>query len=154
MDIRFYAVKEATDNARVAMEKRLDGMNEFRSALKDQAVQFVNKDEYAARGTQYGADIARLRDQISGTVTQTTFKATLAQRDEINKRNTDDIKSLLLSRAELEGKATQTQALIAMAMGLVGTLLSGISIFVSIVRRSRNNNQYRATDSIDKQRSA
>jgi hypothetical protein len=39
------ADKEAVENARVSMEKRLDGMNEFRDTLKDQAGTFVTKEQ-------------------------------------------------------------------------------------------------------------
>lgn len=40
--------KEATDAARVASEKRFDGVNEFRQTLSDQAATFVARSEYAA----------------------------------------------------------------------------------------------------------
>lgn len=38
-------IKEATEQARVGMEKRLDGMNEFRDTLRDQASKFITRDE-------------------------------------------------------------------------------------------------------------
>lgn len=40
------SIKEATTLARESMEKRLDGMNEFRDALKDQTSLFINRKEY------------------------------------------------------------------------------------------------------------
>ena len=44
-DTRLDAVERATDLAAHTLEKRLEGMNEFRSTLKDQAAKFVTRDE-------------------------------------------------------------------------------------------------------------
>lgn len=41
--------EKALEIARKNMEKRLDGMNEFRDALKDQAVTFMTREYYEAR---------------------------------------------------------------------------------------------------------
>ena len=48
IDIRYEAIQDATELARKAMEKRLDGMNEFRDTLKDQAGKFVTRSEVIA----------------------------------------------------------------------------------------------------------
>ena len=48
IDLRFNGIEKATDLARVNMEKRLDGMNEFRETLKDQASRFVTRTELLA----------------------------------------------------------------------------------------------------------
>lgn len=45
---RFSDLKEQIALAREAMEKRLDGMNEFRDQLRDQAARFINRDELNA----------------------------------------------------------------------------------------------------------
>jgi hypothetical protein len=37
--------KTALDAAQISMEKRLDGMNEFRDSLKDQAAKFITREE-------------------------------------------------------------------------------------------------------------
>ena len=47
-DTRFRSQEEATERARASMEKRLDGMNEFRNTLKDQGATFITKTEHAA----------------------------------------------------------------------------------------------------------
>jgi hypothetical protein len=46
VDMRFKGVEDKTELAREAMEKRLDGMNEFRDTLSDQASRFVPRTEY------------------------------------------------------------------------------------------------------------
>jgi hypothetical protein len=45
---RFIAMEKVVDTAKESMEKRLDGMNEFRDALKDQASRFVTRTELLA----------------------------------------------------------------------------------------------------------
>lgn len=44
-DSKIAANEEAKKNAFNSMEKRLDGMNEFRNTLKDQAAMFVTRRE-------------------------------------------------------------------------------------------------------------
>src|SRR4030042_927602 len=45
IDRRFNANERETGLARRAMEHRLDSMNEFRDSLRDQAIQFISKNE-------------------------------------------------------------------------------------------------------------
>jgi hypothetical protein len=40
---------ESLNNAKASMEKRLEGMNEFRAQLKDQTAGFITRTEYQAR---------------------------------------------------------------------------------------------------------
>ena len=47
-ELHFKLTKEKVEEAKVSMEKRLDGMNEFRDALKDQAGKFVTRAELLA----------------------------------------------------------------------------------------------------------
>jgi len=49
VDILVASIREAVSLAYASMEKRLDGMNEFRDTLKDQAGRFVNRDEMEAK---------------------------------------------------------------------------------------------------------
>ena len=50
-EARFQAVERAVEVANGQMEKRLEGMNEFRDSLKDQASRFFTRDEfYSAHG--------------------------------------------------------------------------------------------------------
>jgi len=57
VDMRFSESEKAKDNAlhsieiarreaQTAMEKRLEGMNEFRDQLRDQATRFITREEY------------------------------------------------------------------------------------------------------------
>jgi len=61
-DERFRAQEKALELAYASMEKRLDGMNEFRQALRDQNSLFVNRAEHDA----LVADIRGLREFRAG----------------------------------------------------------------------------------------
>ena len=66
---RLDAIEKATELAREQMEKRLEGMNEFREALKDQNSLFVTKEMH----NKIEADIQELRtfkDEQSGKASQ------------------------------------------------------------------------------------
>lgn len=45
LDERIKSLEKATVVAKEQMDKRLDGMNEFRDTLKDQAGRFITRDE-------------------------------------------------------------------------------------------------------------
>jgi hypothetical protein len=49
LDVKINASEKAKDTAYASMEKRLEGMNEFRDTLKDQAAKFVTRDELASQ---------------------------------------------------------------------------------------------------------
>jgi len=96
LEARLGNIERATDVAYKAMDKRLEGMNEFRQALTDQKASFVTRIE---------------------------LRATIDKLDA-------DIETLKLSKATLEGKASQTSFYISMVFGTVGAI-SGI---VSLLR--------------------
>jgi len=56
------SIDRATDIARVGMEKRLEGMNEFRQQLNDQAKEFITRPELNAIRKEIEADIRILRE--------------------------------------------------------------------------------------------
>ena len=45
LESRIHAVEKGIDVANHSMQKRLDGMNEFREALKDQSARHITRDE-------------------------------------------------------------------------------------------------------------
>ena len=69
IDTRICAVNEATRIAHSSMEKRLEGMNEFRSALKDQSSTFISRAEH----DKVLEDIRELREsraELAGKASQ------------------------------------------------------------------------------------
>jgi hypothetical protein len=49
IEVQLKALKEATNLARENMERRLEGMNEFRNQLNSQANTFMTRDAFEAR---------------------------------------------------------------------------------------------------------
>jgi hypothetical protein len=68
MDDKFDSVTQVTENSRAAMEKRLEGMNEFRDQLKDQATKFVTRDELNIQLKAIGDKVQTLLDSKSEQV--------------------------------------------------------------------------------------
>lgn len=50
LEERLRATEKAVELARVGIEKRLEGMNEFRETLKDQASRFVTRSDLCGAG--------------------------------------------------------------------------------------------------------
>ena len=57
--------KEALETAKSAMEERLNKMNEFRDAIKDQNANFVTKPEFEARIDSVCKDIVEFKEFIA-----------------------------------------------------------------------------------------
>jgi hypothetical protein len=55
----------AVDKASAELRARLDGMNEFREALKDQATRFVSREELEARHLSSSEKLQFLHDTIT-----------------------------------------------------------------------------------------
>lgn len=74
--IRFDLEEKAKDAAMTAMEKRLEGMNEFRDQLKDQTSTFITRETYEANRkiTQQQIDELRLsKAELSGKASQSAL---------------------------------------------------------------------------------
>ena len=82
--------------SREALDRRLNGMNEFREALKDQQMLFVGRKEY---------------------------DFTLA-----------DIRELRESRAELQGRASQSSVVWAYILSVLGIMLALSSVLIQLFR--------------------
>jgi len=103
IDDRFRAQEKAVVVALQSNEKRLDSMNEFRETLRDQNKTFITRADHDALIISYQKDIESLDDKIS---------------------------SLNEFRAELKGKASQSQlnitfifTLISFIIGIAGLIL-------------------------------
>ena len=99
-EARFQSVERAVDVASKQMEKRLEGMNEFRDSLKDQTSRFFTREEF------HGAHNPIIKD----------------------------IEELKLSRAALEGKASQKSVNVAYAISAIGIVISIVSLAIYLSR--------------------
>jgi hypothetical protein len=61
-DSRIDAIEKATCEATLSLNKRLEGMNEFRAALKDQNSTFLPRNEYEVQHEKLENDIKVLRE--------------------------------------------------------------------------------------------
>lgn len=62
-DAKWLAADQAVASALAASDKRLDGMNEFRATLADQAASFVNRDEYNVAHKAISDNVVRIELQ-------------------------------------------------------------------------------------------
>lgn len=62
IESRLTALEQATTIAAHAMDKRLDGMNEFREALKDQASRMATRQEVEDKMAAVERDLRELRE--------------------------------------------------------------------------------------------
>ncbi len=84
------------DNAKAGIDKRLDGMNEFREALRDQSSRFVERREYEEALNGVNARIAPLRADLGTRVDAMTIQmTTMVPRFEF-----DEVHSNLSDRTE------------------------------------------------------
>ena len=80
IDTRLDAIDREKEVAYRAMEKRLDGMNEFRDTLKDQGGTFLTKNEYCVFKESVEKDLRVLREsraELSGKASQLSVNITL-----------------------------------------------------------------------------
>jgi predicted nucleic acid-binding Zn-ribbon protein len=101
LEVEVTSIREAIKIAKDTVDTRLEGMNEFRNQLKDQASTFIPRSEYL---THYGALIQRLDMQDI------------------------DIRGLRESRAELKGKASQNSVTISYIIGVASLMLALVSL--------------------------
>ncbi len=73
--VEFNSLERATQIAAANLEKRLEGMNEFRQQIKDQTGTFVTRVEHGAVIDRFDGDIKSLRESramLEGKASQTT----------------------------------------------------------------------------------
>lgn len=84
IDRRFNENDKQTEQLRQSMDKRLDGMNEFRDALKDQASRFITQDKvetmFKQVASQNSVNITRLLTIVAIIVSIISVIVTLTKR--------------------------------------------------------------------------
>jgi len=101
VDLRFAENQRSIEKAERTMNSRLEGMNEFRATLKDQASRFLTREEVMLM---------------------------LKPLEKSSDEHAKDIKSLELTRAELAGKASQKSVYIAWVLSVIGIVISVIKL--------------------------
>jgi len=81
VDDKFLALEKSLTLARTDMDRRLEGMNEFRDQLNRQAATFVTRDTCSISSEKREADIRMLRESratLEGKASQQSVYVTLA----------------------------------------------------------------------------
>ena len=105
----FESSQRAIDKADQATEKRFEGVNEFRSALSDQATRFVTNDQLHAMGDKLESASQRNREDIGKLTTR------------MNLREGEDTGSRL------------TYANMAVLLGVTGGVIGTIIVLVNVL---------------------
>jgi hypothetical protein len=105
----FESSQRAIDKADIATEKRFEGVNEFRSALSDQATRFVTNDQLLALGSKLEAGYQRNREDIEKLNTR------------MNLREGEDTGSRL------------TYANMAVLLGVTGGVIGTVIVLVNVL---------------------
>jgi hypothetical protein len=120
-DTKFTSIERATSVAYEAMDKRLDGMNEFRNALKDQTSKSITRIEHDALIAKLDFEANVLSEKINMSV------------NNIKEKYDVDIRMLRESKATLEGKASQGSVNMSIGLAALGLLLAALGLIVSAI---------------------
>lgn len=102
---RFEATQRAVDRASDQLDHRLEGMNEFRDAMKDQAARTATKEELSALSSI-------VRDIQLNTPTKGEFETL-----------TEVVKNLQLAKSNLDGRIAVVGAVAGAVFGILSALL-------------------------------
>ena len=128
------ASDKALETARMGIEARLAAMNEFRGSLTDQAKTYVTRSEM---------DLIKTRqDEVRATLPNF---ATRLEVIAANERQDKEISLMREFRATMEGKASQTTAMISLFLSLLAIVGTFGRFFIkasSDSNNSRNNSRH------------
>ena len=119
IDLKYQTTEKATLLATYALEKRLESMNEFREAMKDQAQKFLTKNEFDIRHRRMEEDIKMLEET----------RVTKSEADVCHTSFEKDIKELTKAKDISEGKASSKSVIIAYIIAIVSLIIGILGIF-------------------------
>ena len=133
-DVRFLSLEKASETANKviekavevankAMESRLALLNEFRGAMDDLVQKLVTKVEFLAFKDRVEADIKEMRESMSRFMSRSEI-------EDFKTRTESDIESLRLSKANLEGKASQSSVTITLIIAIAGLIIGALGIIL------------------------
>jgi hypothetical protein len=118
LNTRLELLNQATDKAAAAMDRRLEGMNEFREQLNNQTGTFVTRNEFAGAMASNAEARERLADVLGSSAGRVELAA-LAEK-------IDAVESAI---DKSEGRRTVTTAIVALASSLIVSLATGLILF-------------------------
>ena len=106
-EARVLGIEKAYDIARISMDKRLEGMNEFRGALKDQTGLMIRREEFDIQHAALKVELGTKQHYIE-----------------------EELKSVHLEQATLKGKASQSYVNITFLVSCIAIAIAIIDLFV------------------------
>jgi hypothetical protein len=120
------------------LDKRLEGMNEFRAQINATESKYCTKAELDAHSISNDKELAamadRLRQDENALLAEGAKAFTRSEHDAYAKGVDTDLRTLRESRAELQGKASQTQMNIAFVMSALSILIGVIALLYKVFR--------------------
>jgi hypothetical protein len=136
MDERFASQVAAISKAEVAVEKRLEGMNEFRSQLDDMIATLVPKVEYDNRHHEIVATTDRLRLDLT-TIKEDLIKQLQMTKDDMRQMISDfkedlqrEIHNLEVARDTAVGRRMGIDKSWGIVSIIIGTLIAAAGVFM------------------------
>lgn len=132
VDMRFSESEKAKDNAlhnieiarreaQTAMEKRLEGMNEFRDQLRDQATRFITREEYLTGHKP-------IEEKLNGKVGIEEYRAFCNQV-------TVTLEDYKINKAVLATKASVNVVIVSWIFNIIVLAVATISLIVRIAAK-------------------
>jgi hypothetical protein len=125
-DSQFNNQREALNNTRAAMDKRLDGMNEFRQQINDMTAKFATREETSST-IKYLSD--RVAVVESGLVTrqeQAANQVSLANQISTMQSRLTAIEAAKAGATEIKTEAKSDQTLVIAAIGVATAVLVAV----------------------------
>ena len=125
--------QRALDLAIKNMDRRLEGMNEFRAQIVATEAKYCVKSDLAAHAASNDKQLEGINERLR---THESTMAGLFSKDEHTayiKSVDSDIRILRESRAELQGKASQSQMNITFVVAIVGALVGLVGLLLKLV---------------------
>jgi len=122
-ELKIDDIKRNNEVNNMMLDKRLDSMNEFREALKDQTSKYLTKDEYILMHERVINDIKSLQEQSTKSLSREEFTNL---HDKVN----EDVRMLREHKSNLEGKASTSSVYIAYIAAAIAIILSILQFFI------------------------
>lgn len=121
---RFDSINRATTLARESMEKRLDGMNDFRNTLKDQAAAFIPRSEFM-----------RVISELNRYLTKDVYEVQHAQvwkQVEINTKRLYDVEKFISTLTNLKDEKSKALGSTYYAVAIGGVLFAVLTSLTTV----------------------
>jgi hypothetical protein len=127
VDSKFISERDNRQNLAASMERRLEAMNEFRSALQDQSRLFFTRSEHEAFLKSIDSDMRSVRENLAGVYPRVEHEAYIKSVEA-------DLRTLREFRANLEGKASQSSVTISLILAAISLLTGITSVIIAVFR--------------------